>query len=105
MGDSRGCNGEHSVVGDGAVYAPTLREAQLQAQKNQVGLGIATELIRDKTANSCDTLGTLPSSPAIDSAVDKLEAILGELRLTPPESIEALLLTEAQAAYTYFACW
>ncbi len=94
-----------SVVGDGAVYDPSLREAQLAAQKSSVGLRISTELIRDKIVNSCDTLGTLPSSPTIDAAVDKLEAILGELRLTPPESIEALLLAEAQAAYAYFAAW
>jgi CRISP-associated protein Cas1 len=38
-------------------------------------------------------------------AVDKLEVILDELRLTPPESIDALLLVEAQAAYAYFAAW
>lgn len=94
-----------SVVGDGAVYDPVLREAQLAAQRSGVGLRISTELISRKIANSRDTLGILPPSPAIDVAVDKLEAMLGELRLMPPESIEQLLLVEAQAAYAYFAAW
>jgi CRISPR-associated protein Cas1 len=94
-----------SVVGDGAVYDPTLREAQLAAQKSEAGLRISTELIRDKIANSYDTLRTLPPSPAIDAAVDKLGAILGEVLQTPPENIDALLLVEAQAAYAYFATW
>jgi CRISPR-associated endonuclease Cas1 len=94
-----------SVVGDGAAYDPSLREAQLAAQKNSVGLWISTELIRDKIANSCDTLGTLSPSPVIDAAVDKLQAMLDHLRLTPPESIDELLLAEAQAAYAYFAAW
>src|SRR5215204_2991112 len=94
-----------SMVGDGAVYDPALREAQLAALKSGTGLEIATNLILQKIANSCGTLGTLPPSPAIDAAVDKLEAMLGELRSTPPETIEALLLMEAQAAYAYFAAW
>jgi CRISPR-associated protein Cas1 len=34
-----------------------------------------------------------------------VNAQLGELRLRPPESIDELLLAEAQAAHVYFACW
>jgi CRISPR-associated protein Cas1 len=94
-----------SVVGDGAVYDPALPEAQLAAQKSGAGLQIAIELIRDKISNSCDTLRTLPPSPAVDVAIDKLEVILGNLRTAPPESIDALLLAEANAAYAYFAAW
>ena len=94
-----------SVVGDGAVYDPALREAQLAAQKSGAGLRIATDLVCQKIANSCDTLETLPSSPAVDVAVDKLEAMLGDLRLAPLGRIDALLLTEARAAYAYFAAW
>jgi CRISPR-associated protein Cas1 len=94
-----------SVVGDGAVYDPALREAQLAAKDTSLGLRIATELIRQKVANSRDTLGTLPPSPVQDIAFDKLTAILGGLRVAPPESIDKLLLIEAQAAYAYFAAW
>jgi hypothetical protein len=50
-------------------------------------------------------LSTVPPSPAIDAAIDKLEAMLGRLRLAPPENMDALLLVEAQAAYAYFAAW
>jgi CRISPR/Cas system-associated endonuclease Cas1 len=94
-----------SVVGDGAAYDPTLREAQLAAQNNGAGLQISAELIRDKIANSCETLRTLPASLVIDAALDKLEAILSGLCLMPPESIDELRLVEAQAAYAYFAAW
>ena len=50
-----------SVIGDGAAYDPELRAAQLAAQKSVAGLRISTELIQEKLANSCDTLGTLPA--------------------------------------------
>src|SRR5215208_6948569 len=57
-----------SVVGDGAIYDPDLREAQLAAQRSGVGLRISTDLIRDKLVNSCHTLEILPSSPVVDVA-------------------------------------
>ena len=41
----------------------------------------------------------------MDAAIDKLDAMLDGLRSTPPENIDALLLLEAQAAYTYFSAW
>jgi hypothetical protein len=63
------------------------------------------DLIRDKLANSCDTLATLPPSPVIDAAIEKLETMLDELRSALPESIDELRLVEAQAAYAYFAAW
>ncbi len=94
-----------SVIGEGAVYDPALREAQLSAQKNQVGLQISTGLISSKIANSRDTLWTLPPSPVTDAAADKLQATLAELHETPPESIEELRLVEARAAYSYFVAW
>jgi CRISPR/Cas system-associated endonuclease Cas1 len=91
------------LVGDGAVYDPVLREAQLVAQKSVMGLQIATKFIRDKIANSCDTLGALPPLPVVDTASDKLQAALEGLHEMPPESIDKLLLTEANAANAYFA--
>jgi CRISPR-associated protein Cas1 len=94
-----------SVVGDGAAYDPSLREAQLEAQNNGTGLRISSELIQGKIANSCDTLRSLPASPVIDAAIDKLEVMLGGLRSALPESIDELRLVEAQAAYAYFAAW
>jgi CRISPR-associated protein Cas1 len=94
-----------SVVGDGAVYDPALRKVQLAAKDTSLGLRIATELIQQKVANSRDTLGTLAPSPVRDVADDKLRAILSEVRTAPPESVDELLLTEAKAAYAYFAAW
>lgn len=94
-----------SVVGDGAVYDPALREAQLRAKENGSGLRIAVDIIQQKIENSRDTLEMLPPSPVQDVAVGKLAAILGDLRTAPPKSIEELLLTEAQAAYAYFSAW
>jgi hypothetical protein len=43
-------------------------------------------------------LGILPPSPTIDMTIDKLEAMLGGLYSALSESIEALLLAEAQVA-------
>jgi CRISPR-associated endonuclease Cas1 len=94
-----------SVMGDGAVYDPALREAQLAAQKSGAGLQIAIELIREKITNSRNTLEALPPSPVVDVAADKLQATLEELHEAPPESIEHLRLVEARAAYAYFAAW
>ena len=94
-----------SVVGAAAAYDPELREAQLAAQKSGLGLRISTQLIRDKINYSQVTLRTLPSFLGQDLAVRKLEAILEELELAPPESTEALRLIEARAALAYFTCW
>jgi len=94
-----------SVIGSEAAYDPELRAAQLMAQKSRTGLRIATELIKEKIANSCETLRSLPTSTVMDTAIDKLEFMLEGLRSTPPEKIDELLLLEAQAAYTYFSSW
>jgi CRISP-associated protein Cas1 len=94
-----------SVVGDGTAYDPDLCEAQLAAQKNGRGLQVSTQLIRDKIINSRATLQSLPSFLGRDLAISKLEAILDELNIVPPESIEALRLVEARAALAYFTCW
>jgi CRISPR-associated endonuclease Cas1 len=94
-----------SVVGDGAVYDPALREAQLAAQRSVVGLQISTGLVRDKIANSRETLEILPPSPVVGVAADKLQATLEELHDTPPGSMDELRLVEARAAYAYFAAW
>jgi hypothetical protein len=93
------------VVGEGAAYDPGLREAHLTAQTGGAGLRISAGLIREKIANSWDTLGILPPSPTIDMTIDKLEAMLGGLYSALSESIEALLLAEAQVAYSYLAAW
>jgi len=94
-----------SVVGDGAVYDPSLREAQLAARRSAVGLKISTGLIQDKIANSRDTLEILPSSPVVGAAADKLRGTLEELHDRPPESMDELRFVEARAAYAYFAAW
>ena len=94
-----------SVVGDGTVYDPALREAQLAVKNTSLELRIATELIWQKVANSRDTLETLPPSPVRDVADNKLGVIMSDLREAPPKSIDELLLTEAKAAYAYFSAW
>jgi CRISP-associated protein Cas1 len=94
-----------SVVGDGAVYDPRLREAQLAAQNNGSGLRISIELIREKITNSRHTLEILPPSPVVDAAADKLQATVEVLHETPQERIDELRLVEARAAYAYFAAW
>jgi CRISPR-associated endonuclease Cas1 len=94
-----------SVVGNyGVPFDPALRQAQLDALTNGVGLELATQLIRDKIAGCQDTLLTFWRSPAGDQGLAKLERTLDELKETPP-SIDALRLIEARAALAYFLCW
>ncbi len=94
-----------SVVGDGGAYDPALREAQLAAQRSELGLQIAIELIEQKIRGSIDTLQSLPTSLARSAAIEQLVIMSAELQGTPPENVQQLLLVEAKAAYVYFSCW
>ncbi len=93
------------VLGRGTAYDRELREAQLRAQGNGVGLQIATGLIRDKLVASQETLHSLLRSPGQEQALERLEVVLGELRTATPATIDALRLLEARAAAAYFSCW
>jgi len=94
-----------SVCGPYAVpYDPALREAQLAAYTNGVGLQIATQLIRDKIAGCIETLLGFPRSPSRDNGLQKTQRIANELQVQP-RSFEALRLLEARAALAYFLCW
>lgn len=93
------------VLGDGAASNPALRQAQLAARTNGIGLRLATRLIRAKVAASIDALRTLPPSLARDAARRKLEGALAELEPRPPATVEALRLVEGRAALAYFGCW
>ena len=92
------------VLGDGAAPDPALREAQLAARTNGIGLRLATRLIRAKVAGSLETLGTLPPSLARDGGRRKLDGALTELERRPPATVEALRLAEGRAALAYFGC-
>src|SRR5215211_841390 len=94
-----------SVMGEGTAYEPALREAQLAAQRSEVGLQISLRLIQDKVIASQVALRTLPRSYGREVALFKLDLMLEELKITPPQSVEELLLIEARAAHTYFTCW
>jgi CRISPR-associated protein Cas1 len=91
--------------GIGMVTDAALRQAQVAAQENGLGLRIACGLVRDKIAASQDTLRTLPSLPSRDLALRKLDAALRDLDGTPPDAVAAVRLIEARAALAYFTCW
>lgn len=94
-----------SVIGEGGVYDPELREAQLAAQRSGLGLQISIELIERKIRNSIETLESLPYSLSRSTAIEQLVLMSAELGGEPPESIRELMLVEARAARVYFACW
>lgn len=94
-----------SVLGDGTAYDPALREAQIAASTNGSGLRLATRLIQDKLLGSQVTLRTLRKTLAREVALSKLEAVLDELKDSPPASIEGLRMLEARGALAYFTCW
>jgi CRISPR-associated endonuclease Cas1 len=94
-----------SVVGNyGTPIDPVLRQAQLDALSNGVGLELATQLIRDKIAECQETLMTFWRSPTRDQGLAKLQRALADLEERPP-TIDALRLIEARAALAYFLCW
>lgn len=92
------------VLGRGTAYDLELREAQLRALGNGLGLQIATQLIQDKLEASRDTLQSLLRSPRQEQALERLDAVLGELGAAPPATVEALRLLEARGAAAYFSC-
>ena len=80
--------------------------SQREAQRRGDGLVIATDLIRQKVANSIETLQTvLQQSPAREAAIIKLRRDEQELEDEPPPSISALLGIEGRVAFAYFAAW
>jgi CRISPR-associated protein Cas1 len=83
----------------------SLREAQVAAQRDGLGVQLAVTLIQEKVANSQRTLRVLPPTSGREWALRKLDRIQGELRRTPPEALAALRLVEARAALAYFTCW
>lgn len=84
--------------GTGMAAGPVLRQVQIEAQRNGVGLRLAMGLIRDKVDGARPTLLKLPPSLARELAIHRLDAAIEELETWPPESIETLRLIEARAA-------
>ncbi len=82
-----------------------LRRAQIEAVSDGRGLAVATALIDGKLGASLDTLASLPSSAAQESAIDRVASLLNRLRNDPPRRIDDLRLLEAWAAISYFAAW
>jgi len=93
-----------SVVGTTAASFPELRDVQLAARANGVGLVVATWLVQEKIRASRSTLTTFPESPGRELAMHKLDESLRQLRWSPA-TIEAVRLLEAQAALAYFTFW
>lgn len=84
---------------------PLLREVQIAAQTNGVGMSVATWLIREKIAASRGTLMALPRSLRTDESLLKLDALLAPLHKQPPDDLQELLLLEARPAFAYVAGW
>lgn len=90
--------------GDGSAPDAMIRERQIAARTNGVGIALATQLIREKIAASIVTLHILPDTPAREVALQVHENFLTTIR-TPPQKIEDLRLEEGRAAATYFKSW
>jgi CRISP-associated protein Cas1 len=88
--------------GDGTQSDPQLRQSQLAAQKNGLGLKISIQLITDKLRNSQETLFTLPAVNH-EPARRRIANIIR--RLDHSKDMAELRFYEARAAFTYFAQW
>jgi CRISPR-associated protein Cas1 len=91
--------------GIGTAPSAALRQAQVAAQENGLGLRFARRLVRDKIVASQDTLRAQRSLASRDTALRRLDAVLRDLNRTPPDSVDAVRLIEARAALAYFTCW
>jgi CRISPR-associated endonuclease Cas1 len=95
-----------SVLGTETTAADLeLRRALIEAVTDGRGLALASSLIERKLSASLNTLATLPPSAAQESAIDRVAALLHQLRDEPPKSVDDLRLLEAWAAISYFAAW
>jgi CRISP-associated protein Cas1 len=83
-----------------------VRSSQIAALNEDGGLQISLRLIKEKIANSIDTLRhAFPASAAIDLAVDKLERDLSLIIHDPPTTVSELMGIEGRAGYAYFNAW
>lgn len=88
--------------GDGTQSDPQLRQSQLAAQKNGLGLKLSIQLIKDKLNNSQETLFTLPAVNH-ETARRRIANIIR--LLDQSKDLSELRFYEARAASTYFAQW
>jgi CRISPR/Cas system-associated endonuclease Cas1 len=103
-----GWRGEvQAVLGTlGFAADPKKVAAQLEAKRNGGALGIATDLIRAKVANSVEALRhAVPQSPAREVALAKITLDAASLGKRQPPSIGELLGIEGRVANAYFAAW
>lgn len=91
--------------GDGRAPDAVLLQQQLATQHDGRGLRLATQLIHAKIAGSIATLRHLPTSPAREQSIARVQRSLHDLEVLPPPTIEALRLLEGRAALAYFTCW
>jgi CRISPR-associated endonuclease Cas1 len=91
------------IGGNGIVSDLKLRQAQIDAQSNGVGLEIATHLIREKIT-ACKKTLKIFSSPKAQRAIQKLDKHSKELKY-PIKDQKSLLIIEARAAADYFDVW
>jgi CRISPR-associated endonuclease Cas1 len=79
---------------------------QIATQREDGGRRIALRLIKEKVANSIDTLRqAFPRSAAIDMAIEKLAAELTLLKRRPPDRVDQLMGVEGRVGYAYFNAW
>lgn len=93
-----------SVIGGrGVVSDLRLRQVQIEAQSNGIGLEIATQLIQNKIKACKSTLKIFHSLKA-KRAIQKLDQHLKELKYAVTDR-RSLLIIEARAAADYFDVW
>jgi CRISPR-associated protein Cas1 len=88
------------------VPIPEQVKSQIAALSEDGGLRMSLRLIKEKIANSIETLRhAFPRSAAIDAAMDKLAAELAMLKRVPPATVSQLMGVEGRVGYAYFNAW
>ena len=100
--------GEATVLGGASYVADSeLVQAQLAAQASKRRtMAISRWLVTEKIAASCNTLTqTMAASPAREQALQELAASAHEMKVRPPQTIDALRGIEGRVAQAYFSGW
>ncbi len=100
--------GDVQVVYGNAAQAvdPELAARQLEAQKGPQRLKISVRLVQEKTRNCIRTLRrSFPTSPAVITALEKIENEEIHLRDLSPTNLSQLLGIEGRIGLAYFRAW
>ena len=95
-----------NVAGGGYAADKQLIETQRTAQQDGRWVEIVRQLVSEKITNSIETLATaLPTSPATELAIKKLQKDVVLMEENPPSTPDGFRGVEGRVGFAYFSAW